>query len=151
MRNAVFTFLVLLRLVVPTVQLLAADERCGDAADKALFASESWSDLGKWFERYGECDDGYFAEHISSLVGEWLSGPPEQLAMLAAVVESYPAFDKHVTQHVDTTLNPDTTAQIRYNAERRCPSVASSVCLSVVRALDELDAEVRRLRYRKDR
>lgn len=65
----------------------AADEQCGDSVDKALFSAKSWSDLALWFKRYPECDDGYMAEHVSTLVGEWLSSDSEQLASLAGVAK----------------------------------------------------------------
>lgn len=127
-----------------------ADDVCGDAADEALFSATSWSDLSNWYSRYPECDDGYFAEYVSSLVGEWLASSPKQLVSLARAVEDAPAFEDHVARHIDMTLGATTTRRIRRNVERECPSSATQICLRLLRELDDLKREATRIRLSKE-
>ena len=140
--------LVLVALLLP-IGALTASERCGDAADKALFSATSWRELSKWYSDYPECDDGYLAEHVSTLVGEWLSRSPAEFTLLGHVVGDTPGFEDHVARHIDMTLGKSTTLRIRRNAEQ-CPADAARICRRIIRALDELDEEARRVRREKE-
>lgn len=127
----------------------AASERCGDAADKALFSASSWRELRAWYATYADCDDGYMAEHVSTLVGEWLSRSPDEFKSLQEATSDSRSFEDHVIRHIGMTLSQSTTRRIRQNAEH-CPTGADGVCARVIRALDELDEEVQRLRQKKE-
>jgi hypothetical protein len=119
--------------------LASADERCGDRVDEALFRVESWEQLARWSEKYPACDDGYFAEHISTLVGTWLAKRPSTLPALRKAIARRPAFEAVVLRHIDETLGRDTTEKIRTNADRRCPAETTTLCRRIIEKLDELD------------
>jgi hypothetical protein len=148
MRADIFAATLCLTLALSASSVAA--ERCEDAADKALFSAKSWNDLGDWRKQYPECDDGYLAEYVSVLVGQWLSAAPEQLALLARAVEGDPPLMDLVARHIDMTLSQTITDQIRVYAERQCQSSAGPTCLRIIRALDELDEEVSRIRKTKE-
>src|SRR5688572_13887460 len=119
----------------------AAEERCGDRADEALFSVKSWRQLARWSAQYPMCDDGYFAEHISELVGTWLEQRPSTLPALHKAIAERPAFETLVLRHIDETLGRSTTEKIRTNADRRCPAETAALCRRIIEKVDELHAE----------
>ena len=135
-------------LVIMLVMALraSAEDRCGDAADRALFQADSWERLAGWASRYPQCDDGYFAEHVSELVGRWLAERPSTLPALMKVIDQQPVFEAVVLRHIDITLSEKTTGAIRRNAERHCPEDATTLCRHLIAALKELDVEARERR-----
>jgi hypothetical protein len=141
--------LILCILIVAALPSLGV-ERCGDQADDALFAVTSWSGLGEWILAHPECDDGYFAEHISELVVEWLKTRPEELGALSTAARAYPELLGLALRHIDGIASASDLASIRENAERRCPDGEQEVCSLILNAARDLEAETRRERRGKE-
>jgi hypothetical protein len=134
-------------LFVFTATSISAFERCGDAADAALFKVTSWTELGAYWKAFTDCNDGYLGEHISELVSKWLQ-EPAQIANLSQAIEMYPSLMDLATNHIDMTVNPSRVKAIRLNAEQKCPEQAGVTCSAILERLNELDEEIRAERER---
>ena len=120
-----------------------ANERCGDAADASLFKVASWDELGRYWERFRGCDDGYLGEHISELVSTWLARQPTTLSRLTKAANVHPALMPLVKRHINVLASEGTIARIRDNADRRCPGGSENTCREILARVQELEREIR--------
>ena len=147
-RYAAVVFAFLLLYVVPLRAAQATPVTCGDDADEALFRVASWVELAAYWERFPGCDDGYFGERVSELVGTWLARRPTTIARLTRASRNHPGLLPLVLGHIDTISSRETLGRIRENADRRCPGGSEDVCKQILVRLRELNDEAGAYRSR---
>jgi len=107
-------------------------DRCLDKAWPAVDAAHSWRGLRVWFDQYADCDDGVVGEGMSDKVAQWLAKDWRGLSKLRKEFRLRPSFEKFVLEHINATDDPDDLRKIILNAEKHCPSGASSLCNSFI-------------------
>ena len=130
-RSTFFVVLVLFLMVMGSHSGLRAEDRCEDAADKALRSARTWLDLRKWFMEFPECDDGYLAEGVSEYVTASLAKRWSELPKLMTEIRNTQQFDRFILGHVDATADYDNLKSILENATKRCPHGAKVLCGSI--------------------
>lgn len=131
----------LLVLCVAAGAVAQAQGRCGDAADAELFRASTWRDLALYWEHHPGCNDGYFGEHVSEMVGEWLERRPTTLARLTVAARRHPTLMPLVLRHIDDISSRKRLARIRENADRRCPGGSENICRQILARVAELERE----------
>lgn len=92
--------------------------------------------LADWYHQHPHCVDGFFAEHVTSLIGDWLSQERPAFLRLQAAIAKHGEFELLVNWHLGGEYHStETLRSIALNADRKCPSKAAAVCENIRRTV----------------
>lgn len=122
-----------LLLAVPVV---ADQSLCGEGADEALFAAETWDSLGDWVHDHPHCMDGYLAEHVVSVIGEWLTENEPDFRNLVSAIGRHPELEPTVVWYLGGEYHGvEVLERILENTRTKCPPEARDICSGVEEAV----------------
>jgi hypothetical protein len=121
-------------LIVTALSSAGAErpQRCGDVVDRELSAANTWMALAEWYHEHPHCVDGFMAEHVTSSIGDWLSQERPAFLRLHVAVAKHGEFELLVNWHLGGEYHSvETLRLIARNADRKCPTIAASVCQNI--------------------
>ncbi|MBN1664413.1 MAG: hypothetical protein JW943_12500 [Deltaproteobacteria bacterium] len=123
-------FLLVMSLILSlTISTTSASQNiCGVYVDSAIKNLHSWQDLHSWYQKYHECDDGYFAEGVSDFVVRALAKNWHTLPMLQREVIRDSQFTDFVLKHIDSTGDNADLRIITKKAKTHCPAKHQRLC-----------------------
>jgi len=115
------------------------------AAERAVAAAQTWTEMHRAYAVLSACDDGWIGEGISESVARIVLGKRPQLHLLQQFGETDPGFYALVVKHVDSSLTAEQLAGIKQVAEQACPGMSKRVCAALVKNANAALADLRKV------